>query len=231
MIHFASRKAMNIDGLGDETVELLYRTKLIRTVADLYDLTAQQLSVLDRMGNKSASNLIDGIQASVNVPYHKVLYALGIRHVGETVAATIAKGFPDIDQLMNASESELTGLSEIGPKIAASINEYFRDQENIQIIARLREKGLKFKSSVKDNTDGVLAGKKIVISGTFASHSREEYKEMIETHGGVNAGAVSSGIAFILAGEGMGPSKYKKAIDLGIKIINEEEFLKLIGEY
>jgi DNA ligase (NAD+) len=231
IIHFASRKAMNIDGLGDETIDLLYRTRLIHTVADLYDLTANQLSGLDRMGDKSARNIIDGIKKSVNVPYSKVLFALGIRHVGETVATTLAKGFTSIDSLMNATETELTGLPEIGPKIAVSVREYFNDTDNIQIIKRLREKGLKFEAAEKIQTEGVLKGEKIVISGTFSKHSREEYKEIIENHGGKNLSAVSSGVTILLAGENMGPAKQAKAVELGIKIMNEEDFLKLLNEY
>ncbi|HPT11755.1 MAG TPA: NAD-dependent DNA ligase LigA [Bacteroidales bacterium] len=231
IIHFASRKAMNIDGLGEETIELLYRTKLIHTAADLYDLTATQLSGLERMGDKSARNIVDGIKASVRIPYNKVLFALGIRHVGETVASTLSKGFPDIDTLMNASEAELTSLPEIGPKIAVSVREYFSDNDNIKIISRLREKGLAFKAAEKIQTEGVLKGEKIVISGTFKKHSREEYKEIIENNGGKNLSAVSSGVTILLAGENMGPAKQAKAAELGIKIMNEEDFLKLLNEY
>jgi DNA ligase (NAD+) len=231
IIHFAGRKAMNIDGLGEETIDLLYRTRLIHTVADLYDLTVNQLSGLDRMGEKSAKNIIDGIKASVKIPYNKVLFALGIRHVGETVAATLAKGFPDIESLMNATEEQLTALPEIGPKIAVSVREYFSDNDNIQIINRLREKGLIFNAADKIQTEGVLKGEKVVISGTFTKHSREEYKELIENNGGKNLSAVSSGVTILLAGENMGPAKQAKAVELGIKIMNEEDFLKLLNEY
>lgn len=230
IIHFAGRKAMNIDGLGDETIDLLYRSRLIRNVADLYDLTADQLSVLERMGEKSARNIIESIKATSEIPYQKVLFALGIRHVGETVAATIAKGFPDIDSLMTASEEELTRLPEIGPRIASSIREYFSDNDNIEIINRLRERGIRFRGAVKAVSGGLLEGQKIVISGTFARHSREEYKEIIENNGGVNASSVSSGVTFLLAGENMGPAKKTKAVEMGIKIISEDEFLKMINQ-
>ncbi len=231
IIHFAGRKAMNIDGLGEETIEMLYREKLIDNIASLYDLTEESLSHLDRMGEKSAANIIRGIKESVKVPYPKVLFALGIRHVGETVARKLAAGFPDLEELMKATPEELTALSEIGPKIASSVIEYFNDNDNIQIISRLKERGIHFTGKKREQKEGVLSGKTVVISGTFLRHSREEYKQIIEEHGGRNSSSVSSATTFILAGEGMGPSKMAKASDLGIEIMNEEDFLRFIEEY
>lgn len=229
--HFISRKAMNIEGLGEETVDLLFSNNLIRNFADLYELNAGQLIPLERLGEKSAVNIINSIGSSVGVPYHRVLYALGIRHVGETVAKTIAKRFSSVDELMQADSGMLTSIREIGPKIAASIIAYFQDQDNIRIISRLKSYGLNLKRA--DNsveTGGKLSGKSILISGVFAKHSREEYKEIIENNGGKNVTSLSSNTSFLLAGENMGPSKREKAESLGIPLITESDFLKLIDE-
>lgn len=231
IIHFASRKAMNIDGLGEETIELLYRQRLIRNIADLYDLTAEQLSGLARMGEKSAQNILKGLEDSLKTPYQKVLFALGIRHVGETVAQNLASAFPELGNLMQASSEELTSVPEIGPKIAMSVIEYFKDEDNIQIINRLKDKGLNFKGSGKSVKQGLLSGKTIVISGTFLKHSREEYKSLIESLGGKNGTSVSVNTSFILVGDGVGPAKMAKSRELGIETVNEDDFLKFIGEY
>lgn len=231
IIHFASRKAMNIDGLGEETIEMLYKQNLVKNIADLYDLKIHQLSGLDRMGEKSALNILKGLEDSKKTPYHKVLFALGIRHVGETVAQKLAAGFPDINLLMEASAEELTTLSEIGPKIASSVVEYFHDEDNITIIDRLKEKGLNFKGQASIVMQGRLSGKTIVISGTFSKHTRDEYKSIIESQGGKNVASVSANTSFILAGEDMGPAKLSKARDLGIELMNEDDFLRFIEEY
>lgn len=229
--HFVSRKAMDIEGLGEETIDLLFNKGLIKSFADLYDLSNDQIAGLDRMGLKSASNIITSIARSVDVPYHRVLFALGIRHVGETVAKTLAKRFRSLDSLMSADIESLTSTNEIGPKIAASILGYFSDIDNIEAIRRLRQKGIKL-SQVQEGEAGsdTLAGKIIVISGVFEKHTRDEYKEMIEKHGGKNSSSITGKTSFILAGSGMGPSKKEKAEGLGIQIMSENDFLAIIGE-
>jgi DNA ligase (NAD+) len=229
--HFISRKAMNIDGLGEETVDLLFSSNLIRNYADLYDLKPEQLIPLERLGEKSVTNILKNIAGSVGIPYHRVLFALGIRHVGETVAKTLAGKFRSIDELINATPDQLTGVTEIGPKIAASIVTYFSDRENLELIERLRSYGIKLSSEKDISVAGnALMGKTIVISGVFVKHSRDEYKELIEKHGGKNSSSVSGSTSFILSGENMGESKKEKAMALGVPLINENEFLQIIGE-
>jgi DNA ligase (NAD+) len=229
--HFISRKAMDIDGLGEETIDLLFSRNLIRNFADLYDLKSEQLVPLERLGEKSASNILTSIAKSVETPYHRVLFALGIRHVGETVAKTLSAKFRTIDDLIMATTDQLTGVAEIGPKIAASIVSYFSDRENLELIERLRSCGIRFRSEKENIPEGdTLGGKTIVISGVFIKHTREEYKEMIEKHGGKNASSVSGNTSFILSGENMGESKKEKAVSLGIPLISENEFLQIIGE-
>ena len=229
--HFISRRAMNIEGLGEETVDLLYSKGLVRNLADLYDLRLEQLVGLERMGTKSASNILKSIKNSVNVPYSRVLFALGIRHVGETMAKTIARKFRSLDQLMAATENELTEVREIGPRIASSIVAYLADPENREIIRRLKLTGIKLAEESEAAPAGTaLSGKIVVISGIFTHHSRDEYKDLIEKHGGRNSSSISGSTSFILAGENMGPSKREKAEELGIKLISEPEFLRLIGE-
>jgi len=229
--HFISRKAMDIEGLGQETVDLLFSKGLIKNIADLYDLQTEQLIPLERMGAKSAGNIISSIKESINVPYHRVLYALGIRHVGETVAKTLASRFRSLDELMSADEGMITGVREIGPKIASSIISYFRDPENAVIINRLKVTGIKLEGGDKNKETGnVLNGKVVVISGVFTKHTRDEYKDIIEKNGGKNSLSISGNTSFILAGENMGPSKREKAAELGIQILNEAEFMKIIGE-
>jgi DNA ligase (NAD+) len=230
--HFISRKAMDIEGLGEETVDLLFNKGLIRNIADLYELQPGQLIPLERMGEKSAANILKSIKESVAIPYHRVLYALGIRHVGETVAKTLASRFKSLDELMAADEEVLTSVREIGPKIASSIVTYFNDPENIEIIRRLKLTGIKLNAEIKNNETGnALNGKVIVISGVFRMHTRDEYKELIEKTGGKNSSSISGNTSFILAGDNMGPSKREKAEELGVRIMSEEEFLKIIGEY
>ncbi len=229
--HFISRKAMNIEGLGPETIDQFYQLGLIHDVADLYTLTVEQLKKLNRMGIKSAQNIILEINRSKNVPFERVIFALGIRFVGETVAKKIAKSFENIDQLQQASLEELVSINEIGNKIAQSILNYFSNKSNCQLIDRLKEAGLQFQrieKNLKQYTNK-LAGKSIVISGVFTHHSRDEYKEIIEENGGKNVGSISSKTSFILAGKNMGPSKLEKAKILGISVLSEDDFLKLLS--
>ena len=229
--HFISRKAMNIDGLGPETVDTFYRLGLIKDTADLYQLTAEDIKNLDRMGEKSAENIIKGIKASKEVPFERVLFALGIRFVGETVAKKIAKSFNNIEELENADLEKLTSIDEIGEKIAQSILIYFSSPLNVNLIERLKSAGLQLyrkEEDLNEYTDK-LAGQSIVISGVFTHHSRDEYKDLIEKNGGKNVGSISTKTSFILAGENMGPSKLEKAHKLGIKIISEDESLTLIS--
>lgn len=229
--HFISRKAMNIDGLGPETVDMFYRLGLIKNTADLYQLTADDIKNLDRMGEKSAENIIKGIEASKEVSFERVLFALGIRFVGETVAKKIAKSFNDIDELENANLEKLINIDEIGEKIAQSILTYFANPLNRELIERLKSTGLQLYRREEDlsgYTDK-LAGQSIVISGVFTHHSRDEYKELIEKNGGKNVGSISAKTSFILAGENMGPAKLEKAHKLGIKLMSEDEFLTLIS--
>ena len=229
--HFISRRAMNIDGLGPETVDMFYRLGLIKDAADLYRLTVDDIKDLDRMGQKSAENIVNGIAASRNVPFERVLFALGIRFVGETVAKKIARSFKSIDEVEQASLETLMSVDEIGEKIAQSIVSYFANPLNRSLVERLKEAGLQFSRSEEDlsgYTDK-LAGQSIVISGVFEHHSRDEYKEMIERNGGKNVGSISSKTSFILAGANMGPAKLEKAQKLGIRILSENEFLDLLA--
>ena len=227
--HFLTRKAMNIAG-GTETVEHLYNAGYIRNIADLYTLKWQDVSRLERWAEKSAKNLIDSIHASVSVPYERVLFALGIRYVGETVAKKLALAFPDIDLLEAATIEDLTQVDEIGDRIAQSIVKYFSNPNNLEVINKLRTFGLQFELSesiIAQRTEK-LKGLSIVISGTFEKYSRDEYKSMIEQNGGKNSGSISSKTNYVLAGDNMGPAKLEKAKSLGIPIINEDDFLKML---
>ena len=228
--HFVSRKAMNIDGLGSETIDQFYQEGLIHTIADLYTLKAPDIARLERMGKKSALNIMEGIRASKEVPFERVLFALGIRFVGETTAKTLAKAFRSIDKLASASLDDLMQVDEIGARIAESIIRYFADEKNREQIERLREAGVQLEMEELDLSEYTdkLAGKSIVISGVFTHHSRDEYKEIIEKNGGKNVGSISKKTSFILAGDNMGPAKLEKANKLGVPILDEEEFLKLI---
>lgn len=230
--HFISRRAMNIDGLGPETVDLFYQQGLIQDVSDLYRLRVEDIKGLDRMGLKTAENIIKGIDASRAVPFERVLFALGIRFVGETVAKKLARVFADIKALRQADMKTLTDVDEIGEKIAQSIVTYFANPQNCALIERLEEAGLQFRRTEEEmagHTDR-LEGQSIVISGVFTRHSRDEYKTLIEKHGGKNVGSISSKTTFILAGENMGPAKLEKARKLNIRIVNEDEFLQMIDE-
>ena len=229
IIHFIRRKAMDIDGLGDETVELLYENGLVRDVADLYDLRAPQLAVLPRLGEKSAENIIKSIKRSKSVPFARVLFALGIRFVGETTAKYLAAHFGTLDAIMNATVEQLIEAEEVGDKIARSIAEFFADDANRTIIERLRVAGVQFEAEARELHSDLLAGKNVVISGKFLRHSRDELKELIELHGGKNLAAVSANVDYLVAGENMGPAKLQKATKLGIKMLTEEEFEALIA--
>lgn len=227
--HFVSRKAMNIDGLGEETIDLFYQKGLLHNIADIYDLKLEDIAAQERLGEKSAQNILDGIEASKSVPWARVLFALGIRMVGETTAKKIAKRYNTIDALQWATAEQLCAIEDVGPQIAENIVKYFEDIRNLEILDRLRKAGLQFEGEAEaEPTSDKLAGLSIVISGTFAHHSRDEYKAMIEAHGGKNVGSVSKKTSFILAGENMGPEKRKKAEDLGIRLMTEDEFLGMI---
>ena len=229
--HFISRKAMNIDSLGPETVDEYFRHGLVKNIADLYDIDVQQIN---GNGNrqKSAQKIVNGIAASVHVPFERVVFALGIRFVGETSAKLLARHFKTMDALMHASLQELVEVEGIGEVIAKSVISYFHQPENISIVQRLRDKGVQMSLSEEQlqGASDKLAGKSIVISGVFARHSRDEYKQLIEQHGGKNVGSISGKTSFILAGDNMGPSKLQKAEKLGIAIIGEDEFLAMIEE-
>ena len=230
--HFVGRKMMNIEGIGEETVEQLFHNRLIRNIADLYDLTTDKLLKLDGFGPRSAERVMEGLEASKSVPFDRVVYALSIPFVGDTVAKKVAKAFPDIDTLMNATCEQLAATKDIGPRIAENVVEYFANPINRDIIERLRNAGLQM-SMPAESTEGrtdLLEGKSFVISGTFSRHSRDEYKELIERNGGKNVGSISKKTDYVLAGENMGPSKREKAQTLGIPVIDENQFLAMIGE-
>ncbi len=229
IIHFIRRKALDIDGLGEETVELLYENGLVHDISDLYDLRAEQLAPLPRLGEKSAENIVRSVRASLQVPFQRVLFGLGIRFVGETTAKYLADHFRSLDAVMHASREELVEADEVGGKIADAILDYFADSENLRIIGRLRDAGLQFEAEERALASEALAGKSFVISGKFADHSRDELKELIELHGGRNLAAVSASVDFIVAGENMGPAKLKKAEKLGVRIISEQEFIAMLG--
>ncbi|MGM9759434.1 MAG: NAD-dependent DNA ligase LigA [Parabacteroides sp.] len=229
--HFVTRRAMNIN-MGPETVEDLYNVGLIRDAADLYTLKVPDLVRLERWALKSAHNLLESLQASKQVPFERVLYALGIRYVGETVAKRLAGAFHSIDALQAATLEQLVAVDEIGERIANSVKRYFADERNRSLVERLKAAGLQMAVSEEKlaNRSDKLKGKTVVISGTFAHHSRDEYKAMVELHGGKNSGSVSGKTSFILAGENMGPAKLEKAVKLGVQVMNEEDFLKWVGE-
>ena len=230
--HFISREAMNIDSMGPETVELLFNYGLIKDIADIYALNPEDLMFLPRMGAKSAENIVAAIDASRQVPFERLLFALGIRFVGATVAKRLARAFVSMDALMAASLDELMAVDEIGERIAASVREFFSKESNVELVSRLRSAGLKFvakEEEVLDRTE-ILKGKSIVISGVFTHHSRDEYKAMIDKNGGKNVGSVSKSTSFILAGENMGPSKLEKAEKLGVPLVNEDEFLAMLEQ-
>ena len=229
--HFVSREAMNIETIGPETVEMLFNYGLIKDITDLYRLQEEDFLLLPRLGAKSVDNLLAAVKQSCNVPFERVLFALGIRHVGATVAKRLVRAFGNIDAIMNASVSDLMAVDEIGERIAASVNGFFATPHNREIVEKLRAAGLKFEieEEVLQGRTDILAGKSIVISGVFAHHSRDEYKDMIERNGGKSVGSVSKATSFILAGDNMGPAKLEKANKLNIRLVTEDEFLQMLA--
>ncbi|WP_304509856.1 helix-hairpin-helix domain-containing protein, partial [Duncaniella muris] len=230
--HYVGRHAMDIDGVGEENAALLYDAGLVRNIADFYILQASDLEQLDRIGPRSAQRILEGAEKSKSVSFDRVVYALSIPFVGETVAKKLAKGTRDIDTLMGMSRDELVAIDDIGPRIADAVIEYFSVESNREIINRLREYGLQMSLPEEEESEksDLLAGKTIVISGVFARHSREEYKEMIERNGGKNSGSISKKTSFVLAGDNMGPAKLEKAKSLGVPVINEDRFLEMLTE-
>lgn len=231
--HFISRKAMNIDGFGDETVEQLYQAGLIRTIADIYTLADKKTEILalERFAEKSVNNLLEGIEKSKHMPFEKVLFGLGIRFVGETVAKKLGKHFQDIDRLAKASLEELVAAEEIGERIAQSIQAYFSDESNAQQMEQLKTAGLQFQSVVKENTvlSNILADKTFVISGVFTNYSRDELKDLIEANGGRIVSSIAAKLSYVVAGDNMGPAKLSKATSLNIPILTETELIALIN--
>lgn len=230
--HFVGRRMMNIDGVGDETAAALYAAGLVRTPADLYDLTKSQLLTLESFGPRSAERVLEGLEAAKSVPFERVLFALSIPFVGETTARKIARATGSIDRLAAMTQTELVGLEDVGPRIAESIIEYFADESNRANIERLRAAGLQFEMT-EDSNEGrtdALGGKSFVISGVFSRYSRDEYKKLIELNGGKNVSSISKKTDYVLAGENMGPAKLEKASALGIPIIDENQFLAMIGQ-
>ena len=230
LIHFVSRKAMNIDSIGEETIEALYKNGLVSDIPDLYSLTVEKLLPLDRMARKSALNIVQGIRASLDVPFERVLFALGIRFVGETTAKTLASAFETIEHLAEASVEQLMAAEDIGSKTAQSVFDYLHSPDNITRIDRLKLCGLKFAKEKTETVSDHLNGMTFVISGTFEHNSRDEIKALIEKHGGKMVSSISAKTSYLIAGDNMGPSKREKAEKLGIRMINEEETLKLIGQ-
>ncbi|WP_320112990.1 NAD-dependent DNA ligase LigA [Draconibacterium orientale] len=230
MEHFVSRKAMDIDGIGQETIDLLYNEGLAKNITQLYQLQKEQLLNLERMADKSAQRILDGLEASKQVPFERVLFALGIRFVGETVAKTLVKKLHTIENIQQQTKEQLVEIDEIGDRIAESVVEWFSNQEHLQFIQHLKEYGLQFSIS-EDQLEGQtnkLEGLSIVISGTFEQHSRDELKKLIEQNGGKNVGSISKKTSYMLAGSNVGPSKLQKVEKLGIPMISEEDFLKMI---
>jgi len=230
--HFVGRRMMNIDGIGEETAQLLYDEGLVENIADLYDLRREQLLALDRFGEKSADRIMQGIEDSKSITFDRVVYALSIPYVGETGAKKLARAVGDIDTLMSMTIDQLTTIEDIGPRIAESIKEYFASPVNRENIERLRAAGVQMSMPVEaaEGRTDLLAGKTIVISGTFTLHSREEYKAIIERNGGKNSGSISRKTDYLLAGDNMGPAKLEKATSLGVPIIDEHVFLAMIGD-
>lgn len=229
IIHFISRKAMNIDSLGEETIELFYQQGLVKSVADLYTLNREKLLPLERMADKSVNNILTNLETSKNTPFERVLFALGIRHVGATVAKNLARSFGSMQKLREASLEALTDVEEIGEKIAESVREYFSDPENLKLIEFLQHQGLNFEAAAKAAESDLLKGLQIIASGKLQNYSREEIKQVIESHGGKAVSSISKQTSYLLAGENIGPNKLKKALDLGIPVISEEDFNKMLA--
>jgi DNA ligase (NAD+) len=221
---------MDIEGLGGETIELLWENGLIRDISDIYYLDGHQLATLPRLGEKSAANILEGVRRSKDVPFERLLFALGIRYVGETTAKYLAEHFRTLDAIATATLSELAEAEEVGAKIAESIIEYFAAEENKHIIGRLREAGLQLEIKDKVRSSNALEGKSVVVSGKFPGLSRDDMKALVEQHGGRNLAAVSANVDFIVAGDNMGPAKRQKAEKLGITILTLEEFISIISD-
>lgn len=230
--HFVGRRMMNIDGIGEETATLLFKEGLVKNIADLYDLKPEDIKVLERFGERSADRIMAGLKDSLNVPFERVLYALSIPFAGETVSKKLARAAGSIDRLMAMTSDELTAIDDIGPRIAESVIEYFQNPANREIVERLRAAGLQMEIAADSSTErsDKLNGKTIVISGVFTKHSRDEYKELIESNGGKNSGSISKKTDFILAGANMGPAKLEKAKKLGVPVIDEDTFLNMIAD-
>ena len=229
--HFVSREAMNIESIGPETIEQLYNYGLVKDIADIYALQPEDLMFLPRMGEKSALNIVNAVKASQQVPFERVLFALGIRFVGATVAKRLARAFGDIDTLMTASFDELKAVDEIGERIAGAVRAFFTKEANLHLVGLLKAAGLRFVFEEEKGVEksDILDGQSVVISGVFTQHSRDEYKLMIERNGGKNVGSVSKSTSFILMGANMGPAKLEKAQKMGVRLVTEEEFLKMLG--
>lgn len=230
--HFVGRRMMDIDGIGEEISEVLFATGLVSNIGDIYDLTRDRLMNLERFGEKSADRIMEGIERSKSVPFDRVVYALSIPYVGETTAKKVARAAGNIDRLMSMTQTELEGIEDVGPRIAESIIEYFAAPVNRGNIERLRAAGVQMSmpESANRHLSDTLDGKTVVVSGVFSHHSRDEYKALIEAHGGKNAGSISKKTGYVLAGENMGPAKLEKATRLGVPILSEDDFLRLIGE-
>ena len=230
--HFVGRRMMDIDGIGEEISEALFATGLVSNIGDIYDLTRDRLMNLERFGEKSADRIMEGIERSKSVPFDRVVYALSIPYVGETTAKKVARAAGNIDRLMSMTQTELEGIEDVGPRIAESIIEYFAAPVNRGNIERLRAAGVQMSmpESANRHLSDTLDGKTVVVSGVFSHHSRDEYKALIEAHGGKNAGSISKKTGYVLAGENMGPAKLEKATKLGVPILSEDDFLRLIGE-
>ncbi len=230
--HFVGRRMMDIDGIGEEISEVLFATGLVSNIGDIYDLTRDRLMNLERFGEKSADRIMEGIERSKSVPFDRVVYALSIPYVGETTAKKVARAAGNIDRLMSMTQTELEGIEDVGPRIAESIIEYFAAPVNRSNIERLRAAGVQMSmpESANRHLSDTLDGKTVVVSGVFSHHSRDEYKALIEAHGGKNAGSISKKTGYVLAGENMGPAKLEKATKLGVPILSEDDFLRLIGE-
>ena len=227
--HFISRKAMDINGIGNETIQLMFENNLITNYADLYTLKKNDLLNLDRMAEKSVDNIFKGLNDSKKIPFERVLFALGIRYVGQTVSKNLAKKFQSIDNLISQSYDELLMVDEIGERISQSVVDFFKNDNNILNIEKLKKNGLQFESNIKSNVSDVLNNKTFVVSGVFQNYSRDQLKNVIELNGGKNLSSVSLKTNYLIAGDKMGPSKLKKAQDLGINIISEQDFNKLLN--
>ncbi len=228
--HFVSRKAMYIDSIGEQTLELFYNSGLVENIADLYDLRFEDIEGLERMGELSARNIISGVDKSREVPYYRVLFALGIRYVGETTAKKLAASIPSIDELSSASFERLLEVEEVGQKIAQSIIDFFSEERNRQIVERLRASGLQLEAAEKELHSEILSGMKVVITGTFERHSRDEMKSLIELHGGENQASVGKNTALMVTGSGVGPAKVQKAEKFGTRVVSESEFEEMLAQ-